>query len=258
MLTLRRGLVPACLTLGVLLSALPPLAAPPAAAPPVSVSAPQMIRLQNVVPGDIVKMMHWELASNLPVGVTQIVSVPLQNALLVTGTPAGLAQVRKIVNLADIEPRPVQIKVATASVSEADLKSLEVNYHLVPLPASDLKQGFIQYASGYKAARFLQMLALQQSVSEGPILTASSDVEGSLALSTTGLPATFQRVRVTPHINFDSSVTLALYVAFSEGAGKREGTTLRTVKNGEILLLVMPPASVGDKNLLLFVTPTIK
>ena len=257
MLHLRRGLVPACLTLGVLLSALPALA-DTLAKPVVQASTPQTIVLQHIVPADVVKMMHWELASKLPAGVTQIVSVPLQNALLVTATPAGLAKVREIVKIVDITPRQVQIKFATALVSTADLKSLEVNSDMVPLTASDLKQGFVQYTSGSGAAQFLQTLDRKRAVTEGPDITTTNNVEASMTFSAAGLPANAQQIRVTPRVNSDNSVTLDLHATFSESAEKHEVSTLRTVKSGEMLLFVMPPASIGDKNLLLFVTPTVK
>ena len=259
MLTLRRGLVPACFTFSVLLSALPLHAGTPDA-PAVSATGAQTIVLQHVVPGDMLKLMHWDVPSKLPTGVTQIVCVPVQNALLVTATPPGFAQVRKIVKLADIEPRQVQIKFAVVSMSETELKALENKAGLVLPAAPDLKQGFTLYASGYKAARFMAMLTLmnKQAVTEEPDITTSNSVEASVTLSTAGLPAVSQQIRVTPHINPDNSLTLDLHAAFSEVAGKHAVTTLCTVNRGDTLLLVMPPAFAGDKNLLLFVTPTVK
>ena len=241
MLTFRRGLVPACLTLGVLLSALPVLADTPAA-PSVSASAPQMIRLQNVVPGDIVKMMHWELASNLPAGVTQIVSVPLQNALLVTGTPGGLAQVRKIVTLADMEPRPVQIKVALARVSEADREASGIKLKL--------------YATGAPAVQFLSALIKQGKVIQQCVVTTSSGVKG--AMNVEAGPADHSAIMVVPRVNANNSVTLTLHVDNTEGAVTQEISLFRTLKSGDTLVYVLPPAVPGGESFLCFATPTIK
>lgn len=255
MLILRRGLVPVCLTLGALMSAMP-LRADTPAAPVIQASSPQIIVLQNVVPSDIVKLMHWDLPSRLPAGVTQIVSVPLQNALLVTATPAGLAQVRQSVKSADVEPRQVQIKVVCANLSEADLKASGLELDLAPLPAPDLKQGFIRSTAGPLAARFLQTLTSKKAVTIEPIITSSNNVGASLRLSATDLPSVSQQISVTPRINSDNSIILALSAAFSEGATKQAVSTLRTLKSGETLIL--PPASAGEKNLLLFVTSTLK
>lgn len=257
MLTLPRGLVPACLTLGVLLSALPLLADTPAA-PSVSVSGAQTIVLQHVVPGDILKMMHWDLPSKLPAGVTQIVSVPTQNALLVTATPAGLAQVREIARLLDIVPRPVQIKFALASLSETDLKASGLGFSFVPLTASDLHQGFVRYTGGPLADRLLQTLVNKQAVTEVADITTNNNVAASAALSVTSLPLISQQISVIPRINADDSLTLNLHAAFSQGAKKREVSTITTLKSGELLVLVMPPATTGEQNLLLFVTPIRK
>lgn len=54
LLTNRRSFLPACLTLGTLLCALPVLADAPA----VGTAKPQMLILQNVVPRDILKALH--------------------------------------------------------------------------------------------------------------------------------------------------------------------------------------------------------
>ncbi len=258
-LTVQRAFVPTCLMLGGLLSGRPILAETPAK-PTAQASTAQTLVLQHVVPGDIVKMMHWELASHLPIGVTQIVSVPVQNALLVTATPSGLAQVRQIVKVLDVEPRQVQIKFAVASMSETGLKALENKLSLALPAPSDLKQDFVQYASGDKAERFMAMLALtnKQAVTEEPDITTSNNVGSSVSMSSAELLAVSQQISVTPRINPDNSVTLDLHAAFSEGTEKHTVSTLRTVKNGDMLLLVMPPASAGDNDLLLFVTPIIK
>lgn len=257
MLTLRRGLVPACLTLGALLSAVPTLADTPAA-PSLAASGVQTIALQHIIPGDIVKIMRWDVPASLPGGVTQIVAAPLQNALLVTGSPAGLATVRQMVKLLDIEQRQVEIKFVYANLSEADLEASRLEPDLSPLSAPDMKQGFIKGTSGPTAARFLQTLTNKKAVTAAPIITTTENVKAILALSATGLPAASQQISVIPRVNSDSSITLALSAEFSEGVAKQAVNMLRTMKSGVTLVLVVPPASVGGKNLLLFVTPTVK
>ena len=241
LLNLRRGFVPTCLALGALLTALPASADTPAA-PSVQASAPQMIRLQHVGPGSIVKMMHWEAASNLPLGVTQIVAVPLQNALLVTATPAGLAQVREIVKIADIEPRLVQIKFAIARASEADRE------------ASTLKLNL--YATCASAVQLLDTLAKQGEVTQQFVITTPSGAEA--AVHSQSGPTDVHAVAVTPRINADNFVTLTLHVDDTAGAVTNEISLSRTLKSGDTLVDVLPLAVPGGESFLCFATPIIK
>ena len=251
MLTLRRGFVPACLTFGVLLSILPTLADTPVT-PVVQVSTVQTLVLQHVVSSDIVKMLHWEKPSELPIGVSQIVAVPVQNALLVTGTPDGLARVRQVVKIFDVEPRQVQIAFALAHASEADLKASGLAFDLVPLlPPST--QMYRVFTSGPAAVRFLRTLTTQGAVTLTQILTTTNNILASISTDSVELA-------VTPRINSDNSVTLALTPAFTVGTVKHPFSTLRTIKNSDTLLIVLPYAEpqTGAGNSLLFVTPTIK
>lgn len=234
--------VPACLALGAL-CALPALADMPAVPAASAVqAAAQKIVLQHVVPSDVIKTLHWDQPANLPAGVTQVLSVPLQAALLVTATPAGLAQVREIVKLLDIAPRQVQVKFLLASASEAALKAA---------------LGADQSATGLPAARLLQTLTEKKAVSASTTLTTANSVNASMSLFY-GLktPMTFA---VTPHVNGDHSVTLVLDAALPEGTGKREVHTLRTVQSGGTLAIVMPSAipSTSEQIVLLFVLPIV-
>lgn len=245
---------------------LPPLVRVPAApAPPPEPAAQaariQTISLQHTVAADVLKLMHWDHSANLPTGVTQIQSLPAQNALAVTATPAGLAKVQEIVKSLDVEPRQVQIKFALAHPSDADLKAAGIKFELAPLDQPGLKPGFVRCATGDATARFFQTLTKHGSVTLGPEVTTTDNVEASINISTT---ASEQKVEslifaATPRVNGDS-VTLALHPVFSVGGVTHEINTFRTVKSGDTLVIVMPPvASQADgKNLLLFVTPTVK
>ena len=241
MLNLQRGFVPACLTLGVLLSALPALADTPAK-PAAQASAAQIIVLQHVIPADVIKMMHWDLASNLPSGVSQVVAVPLQNALLVTATPAGLAQVRELVKLLDIEPRPVQIKFALAHASEADRKASSIGFEL--------------YATGASAVQLLDTLAKQGEVTQQFVITTASGDEA--AVHSQSGPTDVHTVAVTPRIHAGNFVTLTLHVNDTDGAVNNEISLARTLKSGDTLVYVLPPAAPGGESFLCFATPTIK
>ena len=269
LLTERRAFLPACLILGTLLCALPILAAPPAA-PAAGAAKAQMLNLQNTVPGDILRALHWDQnaqrfdsAATIRVeGVARISALPATNSLSVVATPGGFAKVRDLVRVLDVAPRQVQVKFALANATDADLKASGLAFESAPLPSLlDVPMPDTKYAVGNRAALFLQTLTKQGAVAEAPVFTTSNNVAASLRLTT---PAQSQVVSsrtfaVTPRVNSDDSVTLALHPVFLDGAVRREIKTLHTVKNGDTLLIVMRPNAriVGGKSLLLFVTPTI-
>ena len=238
-LSVHRRFVPACLALGAF-CALPALADPPAV-PAVQAFVPQIIVLQHVLPNDLLKSLHWDQFAKLPAGVTQVQSVPAQNALSVTATPAGLAEVRHIVQSLDIEPRQVQVKFALAYASDAGLKAA----HL----ASD------HYAAGLPAVRLLKILTEQKAIGASTTLTTANCVSASMSLfygPTT--PLTFG---VTPHVNIDQSLSLVLDAAVPGGIIKNEA---HTVQSGDTLVIIKTPASpnAAKKEVLLFVTPTLQ
>jgi len=269
----RRVFLPACLTLAALLCALPALADPPVA-PAASTAQAQSIPLQHTLPGDIIKALRWDQAIHLPAGVTQISAQPTTNSLSVVATPAGLAKVRDLVRILDIAPIPVQIKMVLANATAADLDASGINFDLVPYPGLefDTKPGantsgsiapptFLRYATGKNVALFLQALEKQGAVTQSPVLTTTNNVAASLTLSTT-LPSQVvlsDTFAVTPRVNSDASVTLALYSSFLDGTRQQQIKTLRTVKSGDTMVLgiLSPAPNAGGKTRLLFVTPTI-
>jgi RNA polymerase sigma factor (sigma-70 family) len=234
-------------------------------APPVGAILPtQTIVLQHVVPLDIVKSQNWDQAASLPAGVTKVEAVSDQNALLVTATPEGFAKVQEIIKSLDVEPRQVQIQAAYADVTEADLGASGVNFSLVPLdkPQAGSTPVLVRYASGSPAVGLLQTLTKQQAVKLAPDITTTNTVTANIHITTklsSGQTASTE-FSVTPRINSDNSVTLALRLTLSDGTVKREISTLRTVANGDTIVIVKPPdvSQPNGKNLLLFVTPTFK
>jgi len=266
LLTHRRAFLPACLTLGTLFCALPAPANAPIARP-VPAAQAKALTLQNVVPKDVLKALHWNqnaqrFDSAAPIrveGVTRISALPLTNSLSVVATPDGFTKLRTLVRILDVVPRQVQIKFATAYAAEADLKASGINLDLVPAP--DLgRAAFLRYATGKDAAAFLQTLMSQGAVPQAPVITTTNNVAATITQST-ALPSQVvlsETFAVTPRVNSDNSVTLDLHHAFQEGTVKREIKTLRTVKSGDTMIIVMPPAaSAAGKSFLLFATPTI-
>ncbi len=233
-----------CLALGALY-ALPTLADPPAA--PVVQTAAQKIALQNVAPGDFIKTLHWDVPSRLPAGVTQVLPVPLQNALLVTATSAGFAKVQEIVKSLDVAPRQVQVTLAIAHASDADLKAA----------GFDLKDTVTdRYATGPAVARFFQSLAKQGGVGLTLNMTTTDNVDAGMSIYH-GPPAP-ETFNILPHINTDSTVTLAVHPTFSDGGADRKINFRRTVKSGDMVVYVLPSTVPGGSHLLFFARPTIK
>ena len=265
--TNRCAFLPACLTLGTLLCALPALADVPLA-PPVPAAQAKTLTLQNVVPGDLLKSLHWDqnaqkFDSTAPVrveGVTRISALPTTNSLSVVATPDGFTKLRTLVRLLDVAPRQVQIKFALANATESDLKASGLTFEFAPVPSlltSPMPD--TEYAAGNGAALFLQTLTKQGAVTQAPVITTSNNVSASLTLTPPGPQASSATFAATPRVNSDDSVTLDLHPVFQEGTTKREIKTLRTVRSGDTMVLVMRPdaRTVGGKTLLLFVTPTI-
>lgn len=272
----HRAFLPACLTLGALLCSLPAFADSPAA-PTAGAAQAQSITLQHTIPGDILKALHWDqsaqqfdsVATIHVEGVTRISAQPATNSLSVVATPTGLAKVKQMVKLLDIAQRQVQIKMALAHVTDADLKASGVIFESAPLPSLlTVPMPDTRYATGNEVALLLQTLTKQGSVIQTPVITTTNNVAASITLVTTFSSqvvssqmqvVSSEMFAVTPRVNSDDSVTLALHPVFQDGAAKREIKTLRTVQNGGTMVLVMPASApkAGSDTILLFVTPTI-
>ncbi len=266
LLTNCRAFLPACLTLGTLLCALPALADAPNPPPAPAVQA-QTLNLQNVVPSVILKALHWDqnaqkFDSAAPIrveGVTHITAQPATNSLSVVATPDGFTKLRTLVRILDVEPRQVQIKITQANATNADLKASGLTFDSAPLPSLlDMPMSDTKYAAGSGAALFLQTLTKQGAVTNYMNIITSNNVGATLNVSNPAAQVS-STLAVTPRINSDESVTLDLHPVFQEGTVRREIKTLRTVKGGDMMVLVLPPNPrvVGGKSLLLFVTPTI-
>jgi len=239
-----------------------PAAPTPLAAPAAQADGAKTLLLQHISPVAVLSLLHWDHPANLPAGVTRVQSLPAQNALAVVATPAGLAKVREIVKILDIEPRQVQIQCAYAPASDADLKASGIDLQSASQTEAGLKPLSVTSGAGNRASRFLEALTKWGTVTQGLVITTTSDVQASISLSSTA-PA--QEVELltfaaTPRINSDNSVTLALHLIFAINNVRHEINTFRTVKSGDTMVIVMSPAAsrADRRSRLLFVTPTIK
>ena len=234
----------------------------PVAATQTSVAVTQTILLRDVLPGQLLSFLHWDKAVNLPAGVTQVQALPAQNALAVTATPAGFAKVQAIVKQLDVYPRQVKIVAAMAHVSNADLKASGIKFEVAPLTEPASNPAIIVYASGPQAVRLLQTLNTKGTVTQIGDITTTSDVQADLKISTTlpGGATISQQMDVTPHVNSDGSITLAMHPRFVDRILTHEASTTRTIKSGDTMVIVMSfAASQSDEaNEMYFVTPTVK
>ena len=210
--------------------------------------------------------MHWDQAGTLPAGVSRITAQAADNALAVVATPAGLAKVREIVAILDIAPRQVEIKSALATATDAQLEVSGIDFALVPVngsqSATGLAPAYVQYATGKSVTALLASLMKSGAILQQPVITTTNNTAASINLSTMFPESKLEEssFQVTPRLNSDNSVTLALNVSPSrnvvaEAIRPIELAALLTVKNGETR--VMGEKMPNGKTLLLFVTPTV-
>ena len=156
-------------------------------------------------------------------------------------------------------PRQVGIKFATADAAEADLKASGIRFDLVP--TLDLgRAALLRYSTSENVAAFLQTLTKRGAITQAPVITTTNNVAATITLSTTlsSQAVLSETFAVTPRVNSNDSVTLDLHLVLLNGTAKREMKTLRTVKSGDTMVIVMPPiGSAAGKSFLLFVTPAI-
>lgn len=259
-------LLPICLALAFL-----------SAGPTTAQSAPaasQTITLQHVLPGELLKSLHWDNARELPAGVTQITALPASNSLAIVATPDGYAQVREIVTLADVAPRQVKIEFALAALTDAQLQAFGIRFDPAAIPASaHAKATPTGYAPAATTAAFLRRLHTRGVPVQSMTLTTTSNVDGSLTLTGgTSLPhldgVTFA---ATPRVGDDGAVTLLLHpqaLGHAAGNARRSGTSvatleearlMRTVRAGQTVVLtpLFPDMAEPQKRFVLFVTPTV-
>ena len=248
------------------------------AVPAAGVVQAQSIPLRHAAPGDILKTMRWDQRAALPAGVTSIVGVPVSNSLLVQATPAGLAEVRGLVRLLDVAQRQVQIRFALAKITPAALDALGINLDLVPQPGPvGTPPTFMGYANGNIVSQLLQTLAKRRAILSSSVVMTANSRDSTLSLSggqaISGLPdVTSFTYDVTPRVNSDDTVTLALHPQAAwrvAGKSNPDGTpvvttqglrTLRTVRSGDTLVitnLFAGAAGAKGEQLLLFVTAAI-
>lgn len=234
----------------------------------------ETIFLRHVIPSEVIKTMHWDKAANLPKGVKFVAPDAKTNALIVRADASGLAKVQDIARALDIKPRQVQIQSYFVRASRADLDASGIDVALVPQPTPEggdknAPPRFAQTASGSAVADFFKKLAAdKRHIAQAPTITTTNNVRAQIAINQSFLaanpdgttpPQVVSRTAldVTARINADHSLTLSFTAMYGSPADKIPPLTgLRTVKDGEMLLLAGALPDAAGNLLVLFLTPT--
>ena len=203
----------------------------------------QKLLLQNVVPGQLLKFLHWDTpAGTLPPGVTSVRSLPSDNALIVDATPEGFAKVKEIVKALDIVPRQVKIKIVFVRPTAKDVEALRPDY-----------------LSGKAAADLFALLVRRgDQVVEAPVVTTTDNVPATIQMSAQADAAhNFTMTNgfsVTPRVNGDDTITLTVQTQLGSTSSR---PTQNTVRSGEMLMVRETKGANGLPERLLFVMPTL-
>lgn len=220
----------------------------------------ETISLRHVIPGEVVKMMHWDKAANLPKGVKSVAPDAKTNALIVRADAAGLAKVQDIARALDIKPRQVQIQSYFVRASRADLDASGIDFD---------PRAVTKAASGSAVTNFFKKLvADKRRIEQAPTVTTTNNVPAQIAInqsvpavnpdgSTTPQVVFRTALAVTARINADHSLTLSVTASSGSPMDKTPPlTTLRTVENGQTLLVAGALPDADGNLLILFLTPT--
>ena len=179
-----------------------------------------------------------------PDGITQVVVITEQNALLVRGTSEGIGELRELISKLDVPAKQVQIKVEFVTASVGAIDQFGISFDLIPNPSTETGffgagpsgQGsvFLNYSHGNMVAALAALLTSSKGrLISSPIITATNNINASVQVTTqipysqtvtvaqgsgnalSGTSTSFLTVpsglSVTPRINGDDSVTLRLF-----------------------------------------------
>lgn len=187
-------------------------ASPAAGSPAKQKVTSATIPLRFCPPSAVVKAVVWPDAamaghpasisrprSLVPAGVSALTPDDVQKTLTVRGTPAGIAELRKIVRLLDVEPRALRLEVRV-------LRSRD------PAPAAD------------------------RPLDEEHAMNGAMMVTGGMAQTTNNRPVEIDvlgdgqgfRIELVPHVNGDDSVSLLARVAMDSADAAGNTSTRRT------------------------------
>ena len=213
-----------------------------------------------------------------PQGVTQIISNDADNSLLVEyDDQADLERLRELIKLLDIAPKQVIIRAEFVIVNLSDVDAFGIDWRFSPSGNTDVQIPpanssaptiTLAYGSGNAVANLRAALTrTTQNVIQAPIIGTMNNVPASVNFTTTITVSISQNIfnnngivtqnqlipvtatngiSVTPHINGDNSITMALTPQLNDVQTTADGgftntsqaiRTTRRVQNGETMVL---------------------
>ena len=215
-----------------------------------------------------------------PDGLEGIVANDIDNSIIVRGTPDSIESLRRILRFLDIAPKQVLIRAEFVTVSRNDAEKFGIDWNLARVNLQAGTAGladrsapiFVNYASGNLVANLRAQLSQARGrVVNAPIVVTQNNSPATVVFSTTdyieqqfvvfnqaGQPSTFTQpvpipvptqLTVTPRINADGTITLALFPQISTVGRVRVGArdlprfdtqfvfTVRRIRNGETMVL---------------------
>jgi general secretion pathway protein D len=216
----------------------------------------------------------------IPEGLEGIVANDIDNSLIVRGTPEAIEFIRRILRFLDIAPKQVLIRAEFVTVSRNDAEKFGIDWNLARVNLQAGTTGladrsapiFVNYASGNLVANLRALLSEGRGrVVNAPIVVTQNNSPATVVFSTTdyieqqfivfnqaGQPTTFTQpipvpvptqLTVTPRVNADGTITLALFPQISTVGRVRVGArdlprfdtqfvfTVRRIRNGETLVI---------------------
>jgi len=216
----------------------------------------------------------------IPEGLDGIVANDIDNSLIVRGTPEAIEFIRRILRFLDIAPKQVLIRAEFVTVTRNDAEKFGIDWNLARVNLQTGTVGladrsapiFVNYASGNLVANLRAQLSQGRGrVVNAPIVVTQNNSPATVVFSTTdyieqqfivfnqaGQPTTFTQpipvpvptqLTVTPRINADGTITLALFPQVSTVGRVRVGArdlprfdtqfvfTVRRIRNGETMVL---------------------
>ena len=213
-------------------------------------------------------------------GLDGIVANDIDNSIIVRGTPEAIEYIRRILRFLDIPPKQVLIRAEFVSVTRNDAEKFGIDWSLARVNLQTGTAGladrsapiFVNYASGNLVANLRAQLSQARGrVVNAPIVVTQNNSPATVVFSTTdyieqqfivfnqaGQPTTFTQpvpvpvptqLTVTPRINADGTITLALFPQVSTVGRVRVGArdlprfdtqfvlTVRRIRNGETMVL---------------------
>ncbi|MCS7301524.1 MAG: hypothetical protein NZ556_08240 [Fimbriimonadales bacterium] len=216
----------------------------------------------------------------IPEGLDGLVANDIDNSLIVRGTPEAIEYIRRVLRFLDIAPKQVLIRAEFVTVTRNDAEKFGIDWNLSRVNLQTGTSGladrsapfFVNYASGNLVANLRAQLSQARGrVVNAPIVVTQNNSPAVVTFTTTdyieqqtvvfdqtGRPSAFTTVvplqiptslTVTPRVNADGTITLALFPQISTVGTVRVGArslpridsqfvfTVRRIKNGETMVL---------------------